>query len=122
MLRYVSYALGQIKGDVEKSIYSLIPLMNHRSYIVRAHVTEAIVRLGGKNVVDVVIPLLQDSHPFVRSRIIHELGGHRVESSDIYLIPLLKDPDNNVRKEVEWALDRINTPDARRALRGNYEK
>jgi HEAT repeat protein len=77
-----------------------------------------------RDLIDIAIPMLQDPSGFVRARTAHAMGfiGPDAKDADIYLIHLLKDPDNNVRKDAEWALGEINTPDAKRALRYEIQK
>ena len=115
-------AIGEINSPSAMIVDALIPLLHDEEYLVRLKAAETLgkFRQLSLKAEKPLLDLLKDPVPIVRGFAVEAVTKVLpFNKSTPVLIPLLKDPDWNVRRKATVALDTIGTPQALKALEQN---
>jgi len=100
----------------EPALPVLIVALQNPDWVVRYRAVEALGRIPGSRIDDLLIHALDDPRDHVRYMAAKVLGNRRVSRSATYLELRLKDENEYVRKSVARALGEIAVPTSRPAL------
>jgi hypothetical protein len=92
--------LGRLGRKNPEIVSELFPLLKSDQPYIRSSAIEVLGSIGSKSAILQLVPLLKDPAPFVRIHAAEVLGRMGESSQAISaLIPLLKHPKSNIRRE-----------------------
>ena len=111
-------ALGQIGDEAEAAVPVLLSALRDDDIFLRAGITGALIKIGYPAVPGLTMALFDPSNAVKRAacKALGKIGSERAVSA---LIFSLHDGNAGVRKLAREALERIDSPAAREALKAN---
>jgi HEAT repeat protein len=112
-----AWALAETDERNSNATAALVAAMKGDSKeAVRATAVWALGNVGGRDVVEPLVSVLNDPNPSVRMRAVWAIGSVEPKSAPPALIAVLKDPNPKMRELAAWALYSIEDPAAVPAL------
>lgn len=109
-------ALGRF--DDPQAIHALIEALHSNKESVRSDAISAVSNFGGSAAVEPLISVLDDSGPITTYSVVQSLGKIGDPRATEAISPALSADDAHLRRMAAWALYRVHSDEAGKALRG----